>query len=129
MCATGSPFPPVVRGDRTCVIGQANNSFIFPGVGLGAIVAGARIVRDADFIAAARTLAGMVGPDRLSCGALYPPVSELRTVSRAIAIAVVRGIGTVHGVPLPAGEQGEAVATTAVDAATWWPDYPLYEPA
>ena len=129
MCATGSPFPPVDRDGRTCVIGQANNSFIFPGVGLGAIVAGARVVRDADFLAAARTLAGMVGPDRLACGALYPPVSELRAVSRAIAIAVVRGIGTVHGVPLPAGEHGVAVAIAAVDAAIWWPDYPAYEPA
>ncbi len=129
MCATGSPFPPVRRGDRTCVIGQANNSFIFPGIGLGAIVAGARIVRDADFLAAARTLAAMVGPDRLACGALYPPVSELRAVSRAIAIAVVTGIGTVHGERLPAGDEGAALAEAAVDAATWWPDYPVYEPA
>jgi malic enzyme len=129
MCATGSPFPPVVRGDRTCVIGQANNAFIFPGVGLGAIVAGARIVRDADFLTAARTLPGMVSHDRLSCGALYPPVSELRAVSRAIAIAVVMGIGTVHGEQLPAGDEGAALAATAVDAATWWPDYPVYEPA
>jgi len=129
MCATGSPFPPVRRGDRTCVVGQANNSFIFPGIGLGAIVAGARIVRDADFLAAARTLARMISPDRLACGALYPPVSELRAVSRAIAIAVVRGIGMVDGEPLPAGEEGAELAATAVDAAIWWPDYPAYEPA
>jgi malic enzyme len=129
MCATGSPFPPVHRGDRICVVGQANNSFIFPGIGLGAIVAGARIVRDAEFLAAAWTLARMVGPDRLSCGALYPPVSELRAVSRAIAIAVVRGIGTVDGEPLPAGEEGAALAANAVNEAIWWPDYAAYEPA
>jgi malic enzyme len=129
MCATGSPFPPTRRGDRTCVVGQANNSFIFPGLGLGAIVAGASIVRDADFLVAARTLAGMVGEDRLSCGALYPPVAELRAVSRAIAIAVVQGIGTVNGEPLPAGEPGAALAATAVDSAIWWPDYPDFEPA
>jgi malic enzyme len=129
MCATGSPFPPVVRGDRTCVIGQANNSFIFPGLGLGAIVAGARVIRDAEFLAAARTLAGMVGGDRLSCGALYPPVAVLRAVSRTIAIAVVGEIGTIHGKPLPAGDKGEALAARAVDAAVWWPDYPVYEPA
>jgi malic enzyme len=119
----------VVRTGRTCIIGQANNSFIFPGVGLGAIVAGARVVRDAEFLTAARTLAAIVGPERLACGALYPPVSDLRAVSRAIAIAVVRGIGTVHAAQLPEGEPGLAIARAAVDAATWWPDYPAYEPA
>jgi malic enzyme len=129
LCATGSPFPPVVRGDKTCVIGQANNSFVFPGVGLGAIVAGARVVRDLDFLVAARTLAGLVGPDRLACGALYPPVADLRSISREIAIAIVRTIGTVDGEPLPAGAAGEATAIAAVDAATWWPDYVSYEPA
>jgi malic enzyme len=129
MCATGSPFPPVHRGDRTCVVGQANNAFIFPGVGLGAIVAGARVIRDAEFLVAARTLAGLVTPERLACGALYPPVADLRSVSRAIAIAVVREIGTLDGEPLPSGEAGAERATAAVDAATWWPDYPRYEPA
>jgi len=129
LCATGSPFPPVQRGNRTCLVGQANNSFIFPGVGLGAIVAGARVISDADFLVAARTLAALVGPDRLACGALYPPISELRAVSRAIAIAVVREMGTLHGDPLPAGAPGGELATTAVDAAIWWPDYAAYEPA
>ena len=129
LCATGSPFPPVQRGNRTCLVGQANNSFIFPGVGLGAIVAGARVITDADFLVAARTLAGLVGPDRLACGALYPRISDLRAVSRAIAIAVVREMGTLHGDPLPAGASGDEVAATAVDAAIWWPDYAAYEPA
>jgi malic enzyme len=129
LCATGSPFPPVQRGNRTCLVGQANNSFIFPGVGLGAIVAGARVISDADFLVAARTLAALVGPDRLACGALYPPISELRAVSRAIAIAAVREMGTLHGDPLPAGASGDEVAATAVDAAIWWPDYAAYEPA
>ncbi len=129
LCATGSPFPPVQRGNRTCLVGQANNSFIFPGVGLGAIVAGARVISDADFLVAARTLAGLVGPDRLACGALYPRISDLRAVSRAIAIEVVREMGTVDGDPLPAGASGGELAATAVDAAIWWPDYAAYEPA
>jgi malate dehydrogenase (oxaloacetate-decarboxylating) len=129
LCATGSPFPPVQRGDRTCVIGQANNSFIFPGVGLGAIVAGARVIRDVDFLVAARTLATLVRPDRLACGGLYPPISELRAISRELAIAVVREIGTVDGEPLPAGPEGDEMAATAVDAAIWWPEYAAYEPA
>ena len=129
MCATGSPFPPVVRGDRTRIVGQANNSFIFPGVGLGSIVAGAPVIHDAEFLVAARTLAALVAPERLASGALYPPVSDLRSVSRAIAVAVVRKVGTVDGEPLPAGAAGEAVAIAAVDAAIWWPDYVRYEPA
>jgi malic enzyme len=129
LCATGSPFPPVRRGDRTCIVGQANNSFIFPGVGLGAIVAGARVIRDAEFLAAARTLAGFVTEERLACGALYPPMADLRSVSRAIAIAVVGTIGTIDGEPLPAGDEGIERAARAVDAAIWWPDYQPYEPA
>ncbi len=129
MCATGSPFPPVVRNGRTCIVGQANNAFVFPGIGLGVIVAGARLVRDADFLVAARTLAGFVDPERLACGALYPPVAELRTVSRSIAIGVVLETGTVDGQELPPGEEGVALATAAVDAAIWWPDYPMFEPA
>ncbi len=129
MVATGSPFPPVRRGERTCVVGQANNSFIFPGVGLGAIVAGARVIRDHEFLVAARTLAGLVPGERLACGALYPPVADLRSVSREIAIAVVASIGTLDGEPLPAGQVGMEVAARAVDAAIWWPDYQDYEPA
>ncbi|MCU0483908.1 MAG: NAD-dependent malic enzyme [Chloroflexi bacterium] len=129
LCATGSPFPPILCEGRPRVIGQANNSFIFPGVGLGAIVAGARTIRDRDFLVAARTLAGLVAPERLACGALYPRVADLRAISRAIAIAVVEEIGEIDGKPLPAGDEGTAVASAAVDAATWWPDYDAYEPA
>jgi malate dehydrogenase (oxaloacetate-decarboxylating) len=129
MCATGSPFPPVHHGDRTCVVGQANNSFIFPGLGLGAIVAGATVIRDAEFLVAARTLAAMVTHDRLACGALYPPMADLRSISRSIAIAVVTAIGTLDGEPLPAGDVGAALVERAVDAAIWWPDYQDYEPA
>jgi malic enzyme len=129
MCATGSPFPDVHRAGRTCVVGQANNSFIFPGIGLGAIVAGVDRIRDDAFLIAARTLAAMVSTERLACGALYPPVSDLRSISRAIAIAIVEQMGMVDGEPIPSGEEGTARAVAAVDAAIWWPDYASYEPA
>jgi malic enzyme len=122
--ATGSPFDPVERGVRTHVIGQANNAFVFPGVGLGVIVAEAREVTDEMFLAAAEALGGLVGPNRLAVDALYPPQSELRDVSRHIAAAVVRtareqGLGRVI-----ADDQIEA----AVDAMMWWPDYVPYRP-
>jgi len=120
--ATGSPFDPVVRGERRHVIGQANNSFVFPGVGLGAIVAEAREVTDEMFLEAARTLATIPSPERLDAGALYPMQSELRTVSRAIAITVVRaardqGVGRMFH---------DDEIETVIDQAMWWPDYVPY---
>jgi malic enzyme len=124
LVSTGSPFDPVVRGGRTHVIGQANNAFVFPGIGLGAIVAEAREVTDEMFLVAAETLAHAVGQDRLDVGALYPTQSELRRVSREVAIAVARcardgGVGRHF--------QDEEIAP-AVDSMIWHPDYVPYEP-
>ena len=117
LVATGSPFEPVELPDgRRIEIGQANNVFVFPGVGLGAIVAEAPTVTDRMFLLAAETLAAAVTDERLAAGALYPPVTALREVSRAIAIAVAR-------------EAGSSDPEAAVDAAMWWPDYVPYMPA
>ena len=129
LVATGSPFDPVVVDGTTRQIGQANNAFIFPGVGLAAIIAGARTVSDAQFLVAARTLAALVSDERLAEGALYPSIGDLRAVSREIAVAVLCSFGTLHGVPLPAGDEGRAHAEAAVDQAMWWPEYLPYEPA
>lgn len=125
LVATGSPFPPVVRGEGTHVIGQANNAFVFPGIGLGAIVAEAREVTDEMFLVAAEALAATVTEDRLEVGALYPSQSELRRVSREVAIAVARcardcGVGRYF-------RDDEEIAQ-AVDAMTWTPAYVEYEP-
>jgi malic enzyme len=118
LVATGSPFGPVRLPDGQRVeIGQANNVFVFPGVGLGAIVAEAATVTDRMFLLAGETLAAAVTDDRLATGALYPPVTALRDVSRAIAVAVALEAGTL--------DDPEA----AVDAAMWWPDYVPYLPA
>ena len=120
LVATGSPFGPVDVAGNTRQIGQANNVFIFPGVGLGAVVAQAREVTDSMFLAAADTLASLVGPDRLSAGALYPRLGDLREVSRAIAIAVAeraRECGVAH---LDADQD----VTSRVEAAMWTPNYP-----
>ncbi len=119
LVATGSPFDPVEHDGRTHLIGQANNAFVFPGVGLGAIVSEAREVPDAFFLAAAETLAGCVDEVRLAGGALYPSQSDLRSVSRAIAIRVVReardlGIGR---------HLDDAEIDAAVDAEIWEPAY------
>jgi malic enzyme len=117
--ATGSPFPPV--GGRE--IGQANNVFIFPGLGLGAIVSEASRISDAMVLVAARTLAGAVTADRLGAGALYPPIPDLRAVSRTIALAVGRE-AVASGLAPP-----NAALEADLDAAMWWPDYVPYLPA
>jgi malate dehydrogenase (oxaloacetate-decarboxylating)(NADP+) len=86
--ASGSPFDPVTLAGRTHVPRQGNNSYIFPGVGLGAIVARARHVTDEMFMAAVRALCAQVGEQDLAQGSLYPPLSQVREVSAHIAAAV-----------------------------------------
>ncbi len=88
--ASGSPFDPVTQDGRHFVPRQGNNSYIFPGVGLGLVAVRATRATDAMFLEAARTLAAMVGEDDLAQGSLYPPLSRVREVSAAIAVAVAR---------------------------------------
>jgi malate dehydrogenase (oxaloacetate-decarboxylating)(NADP+) len=101
--ACGSPFDPVSVGGSTHVPRQGNNSYIFPGVGLGLIASRACRATDEMFLAAARALAALVTPQDLEQGSLYPPLARVRDASAHIAAAVaevafVRGLA---GVPRP----------------------------
>jgi malate dehydrogenase (oxaloacetate-decarboxylating) len=125
LVATGSPFPPVRFGERTFVIGQANNVFVFPGIGLGALVAEARKVTDGMLMAAARALADDVREDPPDDGGLFPRVAHLRRVTARVAAAVVAaarddGVGR----PMKDGEIADALR-----AAMWEPRYPELVPA
>lgn len=124
--ASGSPFAPVTYGGRTLRIGQCNNSFIFPGVGLGACVSRARFVSDGMFLDAAKALASHVTAEDLAECAVYPKLSRIRDCSHTVACAVIRR----------AVAEGHADASVLVNLeesvrrAMWFPEYlPIrYEP-
>jgi malic enzyme len=123
LMATGSPFDPVQRGDLTFRIGQGNNAFIFPGVGLGVLLAGATKVTNRMFYAAAQALAGAVSEAELVTGLLYPDVDRLREVSASVAAAVMAQAVNSR----LCGEMDATTIRRTVSEGMWEPTYPLYE--
>jgi malate dehydrogenase (oxaloacetate-decarboxylating) len=117
--ATGSPFDPVMVGGQRHRIGQCNNSFIFPGVGLGLTISGARRVSDGMFLESAKALAAMVKAEDLAECAVYPELSRIRECSFAVACSTIRrAVAEGHAEP----EILEHLEKT-VERAMWFPEY------
>ncbi|MCC5478633.1 NAD-dependent malic enzyme [Streptomyces barringtoniae] len=126
LVATGSPFAPVERDGTTYEIGQANNALVFPGLGLGVIVARASRVTDRMLRAAADAVARRTGGDTDATGLnapVLPPIRDLRGTSEAVAVAVVHA-ATADGVAR--ADLGDDIGA-AVRAAQWEPVYPPVE--
>jgi malate dehydrogenase (oxaloacetate-decarboxylating) len=121
LVATGSPFDPVEHGGVTYRIAQANNALVFPGLGLGVTVARAARITDSMIAAAAEAVAAL-SDARTRGASLLPPVTNLRTVSATVAIAVARAT------------EKEGLAQSRLDnpvqqvqEAMWRAQYPSFE--
>ena len=119
LVASGSPFADVPFAGRTIRISQCNNAYIFPGVGQGAIAAGARRVTGAMFLAAARALAEGTPARQDPDAGLFPPLGEIAQVSRRIALAVAAEAQRL-GLAEPTSPEERA---RRVDASWWEPRY------
>ncbi len=121
LVAAGSPFAPVEYAGTSRRIGQANNAFIFPGLGLGALLAEARQVTDGMINVAAQALADCLTGAEIGEGALFPPVRRLRDVARHVAVAVIRQ-AVADGV----ASKVIADPNAAVAANMWEPRYTAF---
>jgi malate dehydrogenase (oxaloacetate-decarboxylating) len=127
LIATGSPFEDVTFEGRRIRIGQCNNMFIFPGIGLGVMASDARVVTDGMLLAAARALSAHAPIRQAADAPLYPALDEVRAVARDVARAVAHAAQR-EGV---AGMNGAAdELEQRLDACTWMPHYvPLRQAA
>ena len=128
LVATGSPFAPISVGRRTIRVGQCNNVFVFPGLGLGVLASGAREVLPAFFTAAARAVADLVPKSDLRRGVLLPRVTNLRRISREVAFrvgtaAIERGVAglCVHSSQQHDGDPERL--RTLISRMMWRPRY------
>jgi len=120
--ASGSPFQPVEFNGKRFVPGQGNNAYIFPGIGLGIVASGSRLVTDEMFLTAARTLAALVTEADLEQGRIYPSLKQIREVSLAIAVQVAR-VAEKSGL---AAEKLPEDLESAIKAMMYQPNYVSY---
>ena len=119
LIATGSPFADVAFGEHQLSIGQCNNMFIFPGMGLGITVSGAKYATQDMFVAAAHALSGCSPIRHNPTAALYPAIEDVREVSGCVALAVAQAAQRA-GIAEPCTPDELAARITA---AMWQPQY------
>ena len=90
ICATGSPFKPVDVDGKKKVVSQCNNLFVFPGMGLGALVSGTPRITNQMFMAASQAISSMMTTEDLERGQVLPAITDVRKVSAQVALAVCR---------------------------------------
>lgn len=122
MVATGSPFPPVDMGGQTFEIAQCNNSYIFPGIGLGVITAKAARITDNMMMMASKALAESSPAVQNGFGALLPSLGSIRDVSKVIAKTVILQAIT-DGVALPIPHE---LIDEKIEKNFWQPEYREY---
>ena len=122
---TGSPFPPLIRDGVKVAVDQTNNSYIFPGLGLGAVAVRASRISDAMLIAAAKALAAASPAATDPTANLLPPVTALREVAFSVAVATAM---QAHRDGLTSGIATDQIEAT-IRAKMWQPRYCRYEPA
>lgn len=124
LVATGSPFASVEHNGKTYRVGQGNNVFIFPGLGMAAVVGGIARITDTMISAAASALAAEVTNAELAQGLLYPATSRLRAVSGEVAVAVTMQAIEEGACP----KMGEDEVRAKLAEAEWHPNYVHYNP-
>lgn len=122
LISTGSPFPPLTHDSTTRRVDQTNNSYIFPGMGLGTIACRATRVTEAMFMAAAKKLAALSPLHKNPDGNLLPPVTQLKLVAREIAVATARQ-ARADGV---CAAFADDALDSMIDHHIWTPQYKSY---
>ncbi|MEE3650143.1 MULTISPECIES: NAD-dependent malic enzyme [unclassified Brenneria] len=123
LVATGSPFSPVIYQDKVYPIAQCNNSFIFPGIGLGVLAAGAKRITDGMLMAASRALADCSPLANNGEGALLPDIADIQSVSKRIALEVAK-VAQLQGVAMVTSADA---LEKAIAQNFWQPQYRNYK--
>lgn len=115
LVATGSPFQPFQYKGKTITIGQGNNFFIFPGVGLGAILSQGKYINDSVFTEVSYTLSDLTAEKLLKNHTLYPPYSDIRDISAHIALTTTQQIASE--------QQTKEYSLKDIKSMMWKPQY------